>query len=296
MKVSELEWQFDRFVNLANCNGTSDAMSCLRSLDIETLQKANYGSPFPGQAHAPHRYFGPTVDGDMIQDYPSNLLAQGKFINVPLMVGDEPDEGTLFVTNASSPDDVAEFFTNNYPNLNSSETDAINGQYGREPVAEHAPYFGSLASAYGESTFICPGISLCEAMSAKSSSDVWNYSYNITTTQFIDLGLGVTHTIDTGAIFGPYYGGTPKVNSAVSYTTYNAAVVPILMDYYISFVKTLSPNNLRNTAAPEWPTYTSGSTQQRLLLNIDSTTTEAVPGSLLSKCMFWYGLADTMQH
>lgn len=297
MNVSELEWQFTRYSALANCNGTTDPLACLRSSDIDTLQKANYVMPYPGQDNAPQSYYGPCVDGDLIQDYPSVLLAQGKYINVPLMVGDEPDEGTLFVANASTAKEQADFMANNYPKLNTSSLVAMNNIY--TPAgsdSDHAAYFSSLANAWGQATLICPGINLCQVMSSTNSSGVWNYSYNITTTQSEDSGLGVTHTIDTGAIFGPYYEGTPDLASSIAYTTYNAAAVPILMDYYISFVKTLSPNTYRNAAAPEWVPYSSNSTQQRLKLEIGDTVMEDVPGPLLGNCVFWAGLATAMEH
>jgi len=88
-KVSELEWQFARYVNETGCTASIDELSCLRALDSATLQAANIASPYPGQTGSPIFYWTPTVDGDFIQDYPYLLLEQGKVIKVPIMFGGE---------------------------------------------------------------------------------------------------------------------------------------------------------------------------------------------------------------
>ncbi|KFZ18670.1 hypothetical protein V501_01087 [Pseudogymnoascus sp. VKM F-4519 (FW-2642)] len=109
-KVPELEWQFDRYVNNTGCSDSTDQLECLRALDTEILQAANWT---------------PTIDGHFIQDYPYVLFEKGKFIHVPIIFGNDNDEGTYFVPNATSPADVATFFTDNYPHLTTHDTDAI---------------------------------------------------------------------------------------------------------------------------------------------------------------------------
>lgn len=86
-QVSELEWQFERFVNETNCAGSADELQCLRSQDTAVLQAANVASPYPGRASSPLFYWTPTIDGDFIQDYPYTLLEEGKFIRVPIIFG-----------------------------------------------------------------------------------------------------------------------------------------------------------------------------------------------------------------
>lgn len=86
-KVADLEWQFGRFVNAAGCAGSLDELKCLRSKDTATLQAADVASPYPGRTIAPQFYWTPTTDGDLIQDYPSTMFEDGRFVNVPLMIG-----------------------------------------------------------------------------------------------------------------------------------------------------------------------------------------------------------------
>ena len=214
------------------------------------------------------------------------------------MVGNEPDEGSIVADNATNQADVTAFFMQNYPNLNLSDTDNINAQYPKTtPLPKHADYFPSLSAAYGQSTLICPAIWMCSALSNTNSSGVWNYSFNVTTTQNTAAGLGVPHTFDTAAIFGADYAGTPESPSDSTFVTgnYNAPIVPILMDYYISFVKTLSPNSLKNSEAPEWTVFNGASTQRRLVLTVGSTQMYDVPTPLQKNCAFWRTLNEKME-
>ena len=85
--VYELEWQFERYVTDTGCNGSADELGCLRSKSTATLQAANVPSPYPGQMGNPLFYWTPTIDGDLIQQYPYLAFEQGRFIRVPIIFG-----------------------------------------------------------------------------------------------------------------------------------------------------------------------------------------------------------------
>ena len=140
---------------------TSDELACLRSRNTSILQAANRPSAYPGGSHSPRFYFTPCIDGEFIQDYPIRLFEQGKFVHVPVMFGDDTNEGSGFAANASTPADVADFLVDQYPRLTVADTDAINAKYPlMAPIPGHAPYFPSASAAYGEVTFTCPSIHL----------------------------------------------------------------------------------------------------------------------------------------
>jgi acetylcholinesterase len=289
-KVSEFEWQFDRFAQSAGCGNATDQMSCLRGLDVAYLQNRNKASTFPNGTAAPKFYWTPTVDGDLIRDYPARMIASGRFIKVPVLFGDDTDEGTSFAANASTPAEVAQFMTNYYPKLTSANTDSINAQYPlMAPLAGYAPYFPSASAAYGESTFTCPGISVAQAYNQHADpSAVWLYRYN---------GQGpdgsaqilVTHTVELPAIFGTRMTGS----KVTSFESYNAPMVDTMMNYWISFVKTLNPNTLKWTEAPVWETF--GVSQQRIMLQTNKTAMETVSVEQAGRCLFWKNLAVAME-
>ncbi|CZR55601.1 uncharacterized protein PAC_05489 [Phialocephala subalpina] len=149
-KVGKLAAQFTNFVQDAGCTDALDAMACLRSEDLPTLQNASStGHAYPGAASPPIFPYSPCVDGDLLEDYPNNLFARGKFVKVHVMIGDDTDEGTGFAANASSPQEVSTFLRNNYPGLTPSDLRQINKIYPlMPPLSKHAAYFPSTEKAY----------------------------------------------------------------------------------------------------------------------------------------------------
>ncbi|PVH83344.1 alpha/beta-hydrolase [Cadophora sp. DSE1049] len=294
-KVADLEWQFDRLVNATGCAGSSDELKCLRSKNTATLQAADIASPFPGRTETPQFYWTPTIDGDLIRDYPYNIFEDGHFVNVPLMIGDDTNQGTGFAGDATTPEEVGRFLQDNFPRLTTIDTEAINGQYPlMTALPQHEAYFPSAAAAYGDAVFSCPGHHLSLAFSAsKSPSQVWNYRYNVLQDDLVAAGLGVPHTFETPAIFG--VGNTGSLDENSSYLTYNKNIVPVVMNYWISFVKSLDPNSHRHESAPEWESFGKGS-ETRILLETNRTRMEDVPDDQRKKCKFWKELASTMEH
>ncbi|KAG4433022.1 hypothetical protein IFR05_011505 [Cadophora sp. M221] len=291
-KVSDLEWQFDRFVNATGCAGSTDQLACLRSKDTATLQAANVPSPYPGRTVAATFPWTPTIDGDFIQDLPYKLFREGKFVKVPLMIG---DEGTGFAADAATPQEVGSFLQDNFPRLTSTHATAINGQYPlMEALPQHEAFFPSAAAAYGDAVFSCPSHHLSHAFSAHNSpSSVWNYRYNVLQDDLVAAGLGVSHTFETTAIFG--VGNTDQVDENSSYLSYNKNIVPILMHYWISFVRDLDPNSHRHESAPEWEIFGKGR-GKRILLETNTTRMENILEGQVKKCEFWEGLASTLEH
>ncbi|GJJ10739.1 hypothetical protein Clacol_004966 [Clathrus columnatus] len=286
LRVSELEFQFDIFAARAGCNGTSDPLTCLRQQNTITLQNANQNMPYPGRVNNSVFAYSPTIDDDLIPDFLYRLLEEGKFIKVPSIFGDDTNEGTIFVTNASSPADVAAFMQDNYPQLTDNDTAKINALYPKEPpFAEHAAFFPSLAAAYGETTFICPGIELVSVISQHTK-------YNVLTPAEIESGLGVSHVSEITNVFGP--GNTPAGSSTSTFDFNDISLTPILQAYYTSFVRFLDPNALTVNGSVFWPEF-SPKTNQRLLLQVNATTLETIPSSQLARCQFWKGLAIQLE-
>ncbi|OQD98597.1 hypothetical protein PENVUL_c070G06835 [Penicillium vulpinum] len=292
--VAQMEFQYDRFVKNVSCDNTTDSLECLRSVDIKTIQKFNLDNPFPGGSPTPvpRWYFLPVVDGNVIHDQLYNLFNEGKFVHVPLLVGDETNEGTDFAYNASNKPEVAQFRKNNYPGLSRGQLNAINKAYEHaEPLPRHAACFALAAGAYGDSTFTCPGNFMAAAM-AKSFSPhrVWNYRYNVRDATKIANGMGVPHVFDLPAIFGVGETNEPTY----SYASFNAKIVTITMDYYLSFIKALNPNIYRYKDSPEWQAWGIGA-GQRLKLQTNSTEMELIPRLEVERCSMWKDFAAAMQ-
>jgi acetylcholinesterase len=171
------------------------------------------------------------VDGDWLEDYPNTLFAEGKFVKVSVMIGDDTDEGTGFAANASSPQEVSTFLHKNYPSLSDFDLAKINEIYPlMSPLPKHAAHFPSAEKTYGEVTFICPGILISDSVAKYyNPSQVSNYRYNVLEADNVENGLDVPHVFETPAIFGLGLSGA-QYGEDTSYATYNAAVVPQAMD------------------------------------------------------------------
>ncbi|KAJ5469255.1 hypothetical protein N7539_008873 [Penicillium diatomitis] len=292
--VAEMEFQYERFVEDVECGTVNDTLACLRSVDISKIMNYDVDMPFPGGSDSPKPlwYFLPVVDGVLIVDRLYNLYEEDKFIHVPLMVTDDTNEGTSFAYNASSPQEIAQFLKNNYPGLNASQLEEINQAYPlMDPLPKHATYFPSAAQAYGEATFTCPGNHMASSMAYYfSPSQVWNYRFNVLDPEQVANGLGVPHVFELPAIFGlGNAGGSPG-----AYANINAEIVPLTMDYTISFVRALDPNVYRYSSAPLWQSWGDGQ-GRRLKIQTGSTEMEPVPQDQVDRCALWKKLAPSSE-
>ncbi|KAF7596699.1 Triacylglycerol lipase [Aspergillus hancockii] len=285
--IAESDSQYRQFLKGVGCS----TMSCLRSADITAVQRAQPASPDPTdptRTSASFWDYVPVVDGTLIQDHLYTLFEQGRFVRVPLMVGGDTNEGSYFAYNATSPTEVSEFLKSIYPTLNPLQLQSINDAYkGMDSVPRHAEYFPSASAAFGDAIFTCPGIYMSNHVAKYESEQVWNYRYNVQDPETLAQGLGVPHTFETEAIFGLGYGG----GLSGSITNTNAGIVPIVMNYYISFVKTLDPNTLKSEDAPYWKPWGTG---KRLKIQTNETAMEVIPDVEQSRCALWEELAPVM--
>ncbi|KAI7583739.1 hypothetical protein D0869_10768 [Hortaea werneckii] len=299
-RVSDMEFQFDRFAANLSCgpNETPDGnvMDCLRSKNTATLQSADYAQAFPGRTSAAEWYFLPVVDGDFSQDLLYNQFERGSIVRVPVLVGDDTDEGTGFVPNATSVTGFLDFMKDNFPKLSTADLQRISVAYpedGFDMFPLHADYFAATANAYGENTFTCPGIEVSNSIAAYLSPDqVWNYRYNVEDRDTVAAGYGVPHVSEKTAIYGVNNTGPCD---GCSYATYNAPMVPIVMHYWISFIKHLNPNVEKPFTAPEWQPWIQRCGHswhpQRLKFELNATEMESVPADQLERCDLWKDLA-----
>lgn len=86
--ITQQDLWYAKVLATTGCNASPDSLACLRGLSFNTLNQAFNTTPKTS--------FGPMVDGDFIPDITSNMLREGHFVRVPLLVGANTDEGTTF--------------------------------------------------------------------------------------------------------------------------------------------------------------------------------------------------------
>lgn len=219
---------------------------------------------------------------------------------------------------------MATFFADNFPKLTAYDTDSIVDQYPLlPPLPDHNAWFPSTSKAYGEATFICPCINTLDAMQSQSNSTspknstaassksnstdtldlrdaapmnmstkLFSYRYNVLDYDYVAAGLGVPHLFTAAAVFGP---GSISGANVASYYTYNAAIVPVVMRYWISFVRVLDPNVYRDGSAPFWELWQNGQDRRRVVLETNISRMETVPLKERARCDFWADLGEVME-
>ncbi|KAF4460525.1 lipase 2 [Fusarium albosuccineum] len=294
-KVDDLEYQFERVVNATDCYEEDDRMACLRSKSSEELQSQNGKAPFDGRTYRAYFYWAPCTDGDMFPDYPSNLYEKGDFVKVPTLIGactnGKTSEGSGYAVNAGSSAQFIRFMQNEYPYLTEEDTETILDLYPREPkLPKHDIWFPSASRAYGEVTFVCPVNNVLNAIASHSDDDakLWSYRYNVQIDEFVEQGRGVPHVANGPAVFGP---NMVASSAKASYLTYNAPMIPIVMNYWISFVRALDPNKYRYEDTPRWETW--GDDQRRLLFELGNVTMESVDKGERERCEAWLDMGDS---
>nr|POE73759.1 lipase 1 [Quercus suber] len=128
--VQDSQFMYDNLVIRAQCASYADTLACLRRLDATTLQSINIMTPFPGAPGNPLYMYGPTLDFDFISDYTYRAYAEGKFVKVPAIYGDDTNEGTIFVpTSTNNISDSDTFIKNQFPDITLKQLAKYNQLY-----------------------------------------------------------------------------------------------------------------------------------------------------------------------
>ena len=203
---------------------------------------------------------------------------RGMYVKVPTIWGDDTNEGTIFtprnITNRSQAND---FLRDQFPALTDSQLDRYGFLYNFNATVGDV-YWHHASKAYGETRYICPGIQLSDNMAKTGQPNVWNYRYNVKDPAQIAQGLGVPHTVEVSAIWGPEYVAGPA-----SYMTTNKNIVPVIQGYWLSFIRTYDPNTLRYPGTPEWTRWEAGK-NNRIMLTANGTVMETVSRAQLVRC------------
>ncbi|KAI0713037.1 extracellular triacylglycerol lipase precursor [Cerioporus squamosus] len=269
---------WDKFVSEvpACANASAGAtFSCMQRVDTATLltaleeTAASFPEPF---------LFVPVLDGPdgLVPDLPSKLLAEGRFSKIPFIAGTNLDEGTLFTpTSLSTDEQVIDFFTiedqpfADPPPASFQQDVATLMQLYPDDPALGSPFgtgnetFG-LSSEYkrvsaimGDATTQAPRR---EWIRAASGAGVRTFGYYFTDQNAVaNASRGVAHKAEV-----PYvYGQTALTSPKPAVRLLSEAMV----DYWISFAVSLTPNDGKGLNKTTWPEYQSG---QQVLLQFDT--------------------------
>ncbi|KAG5954306.1 hypothetical protein E4U57_004595 [Claviceps arundinis] len=240
---------YDTVVNKTGCHGTSDTLACLRRADYTTFLDAVNSLPGIISHSTLALSYLPRPDGKILTQSPDKLARLGKYHPVPMIIGSQEDEGTLFAIltpDLTSPAKVVNYLSTNFFHGASKDQLQTLVQLYEPGILQGSPFrtgllnelypgFKRLAALFGDVTFtLARRITLQHAAAAHPSVPTWSYmaSYN--------YGLPFLGTFHASDILQVFMGLLPN------YATKSCRT------YYLNFVHNLDPNQGEGGYA-HWP-------------------------------------------
>lgn len=255
-------------IKATGCDTSPDPIDCMRRLPIGELQASSTTDGW-----------GPTVDGTFIAAAHYQMYEQGRFQNIPVIYGYASDEGTPNFISNQTVNTTAQVGADIQNAVGKSMTDAeLATLLSLYPESlNNASFFGrdmsprnvSLRQGPGaqwqrdaaiktELKLHCVAAFFSDMFSSVGQTANYAYRYNIldeTPGGYADKGLFSPHTSELYAVWGNNNtdGQDPACLALPAADPLScAAGAAVAQQYWISFVRTLSPNTLRAAGAPEW--------------------------------------------
>ncbi|KAG2521676.1 hypothetical protein BBO99_00005861 [Phytophthora kernoviae] len=260
---------YNNIIEAANCSSATSTLDCLRQVPIDDLS-AIFNSSVTSSAS-----FSPVIDGDFIQDTGANLLKNEQFVHVPILHGQNHDEGTAFGTwGVNSSDaylDYLELMGNTveeaailadvYPDIPEI---GIPGTLHGRPTSDSlaGSQFKRVCAYAGDAYMHAPRRYTAESWAAHNVTS-YSYVFNVLVnglTQYI----GATHFQEVAFVFynldGNGYENAVSVNPFLNEPKTFLQLARMMTRMWASFIVDQTPNN-NGVSALEWPEYTSDSPQ-----------------------------------
>eukprot|EP01132_Coremiostelium_polycephalum_P004623 gene4623-5774_t len=165
----------ERFAKEVKCNITD--LHCFRQLDIPTILDAQskagkFDQNYPIDSFCP---WSPVIDGNIIPGQMSNLMSEGNFHDVPIIIGENTDEGEIFIYKAFKTfliNAVYVYFTNILYKSDSAEVRKI---YPGPVLKDNRPVLSELSDDY---MFECPTNYIAKQVSMMRRSPIYLYNFN----------------------------------------------------------------------------------------------------------------------
>lgn len=255
--------------------------------------------------------YGPVIDGHYLPDDPKKLMEQGKFKKVPIMLGVNKNEASLFFVSSFKLADYQDFSQKPrlvYPKFENylksifwntlkkpirpGATDSILLEYTHFPNKNDLDKnYDNLDYSYGDFLFRCPTVNIADYF-AKHNVNVFFYHFvegssNLTASG-IPSWFGAVH----GGEIEYMFGDPLKYNS--NYKLQEKVLADKMVQYWANFAKYDNPNGRSNDQAPrEWPVYTTnGSDKDKAYIILEGLRIRKDYGFNEEKCKFWNDFFD----
>ena len=245
------------------CDKESDIAACLRRKSV-----ADIVSAVPGTFTVLPRLYGPVVDGVVFPEQPLKLIKDGKYPEMPVIIGNTSQETLGWADTAGAVTDEASY---------AAALDRVFGAASRARILADYPAnaYPSPRLAFMQATtdaqFTCQSRRVAKAFAQAKTAPVYRYVF--TRGQENDPALkanGVGHTIEHAFLFPGRY----RASEA------EAALQQLMTRYWTRMAKTGNPNGGDD---PQWPPVTPS---DDAYLELGASTAGKI--ALLDRtCDFW---------
>jgi para-nitrobenzyl esterase len=277
-----MEKQGQEMERQLHCDVQKNPLACMRDKTAKEILAAM--PPDPGMAFGENNAnWMPTVDGKLLLEQPARSLSEGRFMRVPVMNGNNANEGEVIVmfaheyqfkklTAEKYPERV------NYLMLDEAKVQKVLERY---PLEKYSDAGGALSAVLGDQTFVCQEKWTSDAIA--KHAPVFSYFFNYPDADFVlpeVRKLGAFHSAEVQFVFG-----YPMSWFGDSFSGDELVLSDSMMHYWAQFARTGDPND---GAHPRWPLYAEG--KKRLQMDVELSEKNASDTDEV--CAFWRNLAD----
>ncbi|KAG5924714.1 hypothetical protein E4U42_004566 [Claviceps africana] len=230
---------YDTVVREAGCSASKDTLECLRATDYKTFLNAVNSVPGILSHQTLALSYLPRPDGKVLSQSPEKLMQAGKYHAVPMILGNQEDEGTIFAiltSNITSIDKTVDYLSKFFFHgatkaqlkelVELYEPAHVQGSPFRTGILnELYPGFKRMAALFGDLTFIMSRrLALNYATTVNPHVPSWSYLSSY------DHGTPFVGTFHASDILQVFHGILPNYAMRSCRT------------YYLNFLHNQDPN------------------------------------------------------
>ncbi|KHN98015.1 sterol esterase precursor [Metarhizium album ARSEF 1941] len=249
---------FDKVVQAGGCGGAVDKLECLRGLSYTDYLNAVTSVPGVLSYNSLALSYLPRPDGKAITTSPDALILAGKYAPVPMIVGNQEDEGTLFALfqhNLTRTEDFVSYLESYYfPRASTEKLTQLVDLYGSglSAVTNGSPFNTGLLNE------IFPGFK-------RRAAVLGDLALTLSRRFFLAGANNVRPNVPSWSYLASYDKWTPVLGTfhgsdllQVFYGVKDNYAARSIRTYYINFVYNLDPNVGVSGKYPNWPRWSDG--------------------------------------